>query len=264
MGYSLIATTCIFMLTFAIGFQMSYEQLAPTILNSQTTFSNLHIRDINKLYTNIQISNVSTNWWDSQWEYRKLITINSSLITDNLNNFTILVDTTDTDLRDNAQSNGNDITFINYNGTIQFNHEIEQYDDTTGQLTAWVKIPTLTSNEDTLVYMYYGNLGVSNQQNPTETWDENYIAIWHFHNGSLADSTVNGYDGTNVGTAYASNSKIAGGRLYNGDDRIDISSFYNISTQSPIFTLPPFKTRANIPSLGITQSPIFFLISQLW
>ena len=169
MGYSLIATTCIFMLTLAIGFQISYEQLVPTILDAQATISNQHSRDINKINTNIEITNVSTNWWDTQWVYRKLITINSTQITDTFTNFTILVYTTDTNLRDNAKSNGYDITFINYNGTIQYNHEIERYDETTGQLAAWVKIPTLPSNEDTLIYMYYGNNGATDQQNPSDT-----------------------------------------------------------------------------------------------
>ncbi|MBU0496978.1 MAG: DUF2341 domain-containing protein [Candidatus Thermoplasmatota archaeon] len=231
MGYSLIATTCVFMLTLAISFEFTHNQLSSSVLDTHESLTNMYSRSINKLNTDLQITNVSTNWWDTQWEYRKLITINSSLVTDDLTNFTILIETTDTNLRDYAKTNGQDIAFINYNGTEKYNHEIEEYDNSNGYLASWVKIPSLISSEDTLIYMYYGNTNASDQQNPFQAWDENYIAIWHFNNNSLADSTTNDYDGTNTGTTYVSNSKIAGGRLYDGDEYIDILNFYNLSTQ---------------------------------
>jgi archaellum component FlaF (FlaF/FlaG flagellin family) len=78
--------------------------------------------------------------------------------------------------------------------------------------------------------MYYGNAGAPNQQNIPGAWDSNYVAVWHFDNNTLDDSTSNGYDGTNTGTTYNSNCKINGGREYEGNHRIDVNNFATIST----------------------------------
>jgi len=52
--------------------------------------------------------------------------------------------------------------------------------------------------------------------------------------------------------------------IYYSSIALVVLVFFIILILSPDFTMPLLKTRANIPSLGITQSPIFFLISQAW
>jgi hypothetical protein len=89
-------------------------------------------------------------------------------------NFPILIDITDTDLIGHTQSNGNDIVFTNKTG-IKLNHEIEYYNSPTGKLVAWVNITHLSSTQDTIIYLYYDNPACSNQQNPTGTWNANYM-----------------------------------------------------------------------------------------
>ena len=69
----------------------------------------------------------------------------------------MLVDITDSDLAAHAQSTGNDILFTSSDGVTKLAHEIEIYTSATGRLTAWVKVPTLSTSADTVIYMYYGN-----------------------------------------------------------------------------------------------------------
>ena len=53
---------------------------------------------------------------------------------------------------------GDDILFMdNIDLAKQLKHEIEFYDNISGRLISWVKIPVLSDTTDTTIYMYYGN-----------------------------------------------------------------------------------------------------------
>lgn len=130
------------------------------------------------------------------WSYKKELTINSSQVDTSLTHFIILINITDTDLRDHAQSDGGDILFTN--GSAKLNHEVELYNSTTGQLVAWLNITDLPSDEDKTLYMYYGNPACSNQENITGTWHSDYEMVHHFNetSGDAIDSTINYNNGT--------------------------------------------------------------------
>jgi hypothetical protein len=72
----------------------------------------------------------------------------------------------------------------------QLAHEIERYDPSTGNLVAWINLPSVSSSQNTIFYMYYGNPLCESQQNPTDTWNSNFISVWHFNqeSGSAYDS----------------------------------------------------------------------------
>jgi len=101
-------------------------------------------------------------------------------IASDLLSFPVLVKVT-LDSDNVAQSDGGDILFMNFDFSTQLNHEIESYDSSTGDLVAWVNIPTLTETEDTIIYLLYGNTDPSfpNQWNIEAVWDENYKGVWH-------------------------------------------------------------------------------------
>ncbi|MGD0160758.1 MAG: DUF2341 domain-containing protein, partial [Candidatus Bathyarchaeia archaeon] len=83
-------------------------------------------------------------WWNTNWQYRKSITINHAMVSANLTNFPVLISITDSNLITHAQSNGNDIAFADGSGN-KLNHEIEFFNSATGRLVAWVKVPSLSS-----------------------------------------------------------------------------------------------------------------------
>ncbi len=114
------------------------------------------------------------------YSYRKLITLQSSQVTADMTNFPVLVNLpSDTDLAANALNSGDDLVFTADDGTSVLSFEIEKFDGTSGELVAWVDVPTLSSSVDTDVYLYYGNASATDRQNPNGVWDANYVGVWH-------------------------------------------------------------------------------------
>ncbi len=144
------------------------------------------------------------SWYSSSWLYRKQLTINESQVSGSgsLSNFPVLISITDTGLRDHALTNGFDIVFTSADGTTKLDHEIERYTSASGELIAWVRVPTLSATTNTTLYMYYGNGTSSNQQNATGVWDSNYQGVWHLNevSGNRSDSTSKANTLTDVNT----------------------------------------------------------------
>ncbi|MFX1248547.1 MAG: DUF2341 domain-containing protein, partial [Promethearchaeota archaeon] len=150
---------------------------------------------------------VEYKWAFPTFAYRKAITINATKISGNFTDFPVLVNYYDSDLHDptKVQSDGDDILFTNVVGT-QLDHEIELFNQngngTHANLVTWVKA-NLSSVEDTLIFMYYGNYAIESQENPEGVWDSNFKMVHHFDEttGTTSyDSTSNNEDGTIMGS----------------------------------------------------------------
>jgi hypothetical protein len=134
----------------------------------------------------------------SSFSSSKFIIINHTKVSGSvpLDNFPILIALTDAKLKAKCQNNGNDIAF--FQGNIQLDHEIEQYDSSTGTLVAWVKIPSLSPLADTKIQMVFGNPTIGAQANPTSVWSNEFQGVWHLNDNTwenVKDSTINGFDG---------------------------------------------------------------------
>jgi len=165
-------------------------------------------------------SDIIDPWWNPQWYYRKEITIDHTKVSGDLTDFPIFIHLNDIDLSLKAQANGNDIVFTNKIGN-KINHEIEYYNSTTGEIIAWVNIPFLSSSEDTVIYLYYGNQNCNNQQNIKETWNSNYVGVWHMKDTTPAivnDSSAQNNNGIKKGSGEPSeiSAKIGKGQEYDG------------------------------------------------
>lgn len=149
---------------------------------------------------------VQPSWYDPIWDYRKKITINHTRVQADLTAFPVLINLDfDSDLASRAQINGNDILFTSSDGVIKLSHEIEKFTSGTGELVAWVKVLSLSSSVDTVLYMYYGNPTCGSQQDATNVWDSNFKGVWHLKEDpsgtapQMKDSTSNGNNGTSYG-----------------------------------------------------------------
>lgn len=187
-------------------------------------------------------------WYDSDWLYRKRIDVDNALVPDTdddeLLEFPLLINSTDTDWRDTAnggfvgQADGGDFFFTTHDG-IRLDHEIETYNNVTGALTAWVRVPVLYADVDTSLYVYYGNTTAPNQFDTTgKVWDENYVGVWHLDE-SPANDVAGHMDSTSVGNAgtpknfngtaqstTALAGKISGADQFDGtNDYVDVSAF---------------------------------------
>jgi hypothetical protein len=162
----------------------------------------------------------ATPWWNTNWPYRKEITLNHSKVTGYLLNFPVLINILDSDLRDDAQNTGDDIVFTDQSNQ-KLNHEIEMFNDTSGKLVCWVNVTSLSSTEDTILYIYYGNPSCGNQENPQGVWDSGYVMVQHLDetSGTVYDSTSNNYDGTPYnGVLQNTEGKIAGADKFDRTD----------------------------------------------
>jgi hypothetical protein len=139
------------------------------------------------------------------FSFYKVITIDNTKVSGSNShlNFPLLINLSDSDLRYDVQPDGDDIAFA-ANGKW-LDHEIElfnqEYSANEAHLIAWVKVPFLSSAEDTNITMYYSNSTMSARQNPSGVWDNNYKGVWHLNelNGgsdAIKDSTKYHNDGT--------------------------------------------------------------------
>jgi len=195
-------------------------------------------------------------WWNTGWSYRREITIGHSKVDEDLTNFPVLISrVSDSDLASHAQSDGDDIAFTDYAGD-QLAHEIEIYNSTSGELVAWVNVTSLSSSVDTVLYMYYGNLGCSNQENVAGTWDSGYVGVWHL--SDTDDSSSNNHDGTNYGADNTSG-KIGIGKDFvridaDTGDYVDVADHddFSISTTGNLTV----ETWVNFDDVGATRQGI--------
>jgi hypothetical protein len=163
------------------------------------------------------------------WENKMKLIIDSSKVDDDLLNFPILIsvisgtgitDYDATDLFDQLDtvSSGNSwdnrkkiaITTTVSGVEIELYVEIEHWDKDNKQATLWTKIPELSSNANTELYLYYdpskptnsGHIGDIGDDVAKQVWDDNFVGVWHMSQdpsggaGCILDSTSNGNDGT--------------------------------------------------------------------
>lgn len=194
---------------------------------------------------------LSSNWTNSGYKYRRSLTVDAAQVagSSNLTDFTVLVSGTYSYLATTGNggkvtnSNGYDIIFTSdSNGTTQLSHEIESYNPTTGQITMWVKIPTLDFDDNTTIYIFYGNSGVStSQENISGSWSSNNVGVYHLDQDpsttspQIQDSTSNNFDGQSTGSMTSGDlvtGKVGSGIDFDGsnDGIINIGSEYNIYT----------------------------------
>ena len=207
-----------------------------TEISAQTTVSQRYLSDQYK-----SAGGVASSWFSPFWEFRKKITIDGTKVagSSSLSNFPVLLSITDADLKNKAQSNGNDILFTLSDGVTKLNHEIEKYTNSSGTLIAWINVPTVNVGENSMFYMYYGNAGASNQQNVTGVWGANYNGVWHMNdnagNKTVADS-AGVYNATNVAHTNAKSvtGEIGNALTYNGSNDSTSRSNFDLSGTSVI------------------------------
>ncbi len=185
----------------------------------------------------------------SSFDYRKTITINNTMVSGSAEhtNFPLLVSIQNDPNLNNAtvQASGQDIRFTTINDT-PLHYEITSFSNnhTSGNLSAWIMIPTLYASNDTKIYMYYSNSIVTDGQNATAVWDSDYDGVWHF-DGDMLDSTSNDNDGTNFNST-GTTGIIGGARSFDGNDYISYSDSEFPSGNNPR-TLSAWVNHASLP-----------------
>ncbi|KPJ58692.1 MAG: hypothetical protein AMJ46_13775, partial [Latescibacteria bacterium DG_63] len=177
------------------------------------------------------------NWWDQSWSKRRKITFDNLTQTENLTGFPVLIkiDSSRIDYAQ-TQNQGEDIRFVDDDGTALLAHEIEEWNEA-GTSYVWVKVPQIDGSSDTdFIWMYYGHPSTPDGQNRNGVWDSNFKGVWHLKESGtgttdeFTDSTSNanhgqggkGYSGY---TPTQSTGQIGYGQTFDGgNDFIDMAS----------------------------------------
>ncbi|KPJ58249.1 MAG: hypothetical protein AMJ46_14480, partial [Latescibacteria bacterium DG_63] len=182
---------------------------------------------------------------DCGYAYKRAITIDHNQVigdigdTVDLIDFPVLIKESGTWLRNSAYTDGRiesadgyDLIFKDSTETLTLAHEIEYYyagsEAENGELVAWVKIPTLDADANTVIYMYYGNSCITSEtQNKNAVWNSSYKLVQHLQetSGTHEDSTGNNNHSTSV-TVTTQGS--ATGKIDGADD-FELDSSNNIA-----------------------------------
>lgn len=170
-------------------------------------------------------------WWDTDYAYRKAIWIDARTISENLEDFVVMVHIGGEFYWVLAQNDGDDIRFANATGT-EYIYELSSW-DYENDAFFWVKVPYITASsiEDNYFYMYYGNSTVSSAENPTAVWSE-YVLVHHIEEaaGNIMDQTMYDNDGINENSfAYSKPGLV--GECGKGDHEV-MDAWYSILDQS--------------------------------
>jgi len=112
----------------------------------------------------------SKPWYNANWSYRRAIFIDHTKVVADLLDFPVLVSLiADAGLAAHARPDRWDVLFTDEDGTTKLSHQIESYNGA-GNLVAWVKVPSLPSGADKLLFMYFGNASALDQQSVNDTW----------------------------------------------------------------------------------------------
>jgi hypothetical protein len=141
---------------------------------------------------------------------RKKITIQASQVdgASAHSNFPVMIEITGShfqEIENDVDADGYDLVFKTAGGAL-LAHEIEVYNESTNQLVAWVKIPSLSATANTDIYIHYGDPSISSPtETPTAVWNSDYRGVWHMNENPAAaapqvtDSTAFGNHGTSYG-----------------------------------------------------------------
>lgn len=160
------------------------------------------------------------------YDYYKPLVITSGQVQGTNANFPVLISYTDTDLIGKTQADGDDIVFAtSATSTTILNHELESFNSTTGAITAWVQVPTVSTAGET-IFMFYGN-NAAIDQSTSSVWDSNYQLVMHMDDLTNASQVSQAI--TDNGTS-AATGQIGGGRDFERDQ----SDFVTIADNSSL------------------------------
>ena len=178
-------------------------------------------------------------WFDTSWQYRRPITI-TERSGNTLSDYQVRIElnSTNFDDWDKVRSDGGDIRFTDSDELTLLNYWIEYFNVTEQKAFIWVKVPQIPANEETTIYMYYGN--------PTATSESNGDAVFIFFD-DFEDGVID-TSKWDVGTG--GTVEEVGGELH-----IYGTSIFTdwIGVRSASFTINPVTDKVAIRAIGVKR-----------
>jgi len=132
------------------------------------------------------ISEFGTSIDTSNWSYIKKCTIDHTKIDEDLTNFPVLVkiDSSKSNYQhffDNAGTDGASVRFVSSLGSSQalLKFEKVRFDAANKKAEYFVKIPSVSKDNDTVFRLLYGRSGSLDGSDKTEVWGDEVKGAWH-------------------------------------------------------------------------------------
>lgn len=161
------------------------------------------------------------------WNNRVKLSLDKTKINSDLTDFPVRLHISATSGINNADlsnifdklgANGKKIAITTSDGITQCYVEIERWDSINKEAELWVKVPSISSTEDTTLYLYYDPaqtdntqyVGDANSAAAENVWGSNYKAVYHISQDPsgvappILDSSSNNNDGTSKGNMTSS------------------------------------------------------------
>jgi biopolymer transport protein ExbB len=127
----------------------------------------------------------SADWWQTDWSFRKQITIDTSPkganISEALGRVPLLVRLHSGNFSfSDAADNGIDIRFVAADNKTPLAYHIERFDPVLGVALVWVDIPDFPAAATKDIWLYYGNKKAPAAGDAAQTFDANYSLVYHF------------------------------------------------------------------------------------
>ncbi|RJQ67329.1 MAG: DUF2341 domain-containing protein [Desulfobacteraceae bacterium] len=160
------------------------------------------------------------------WGRKCALTIQSSYVGSNLSDFPVLFthDNLPAEIFANADNGGGDLRFsLDSDGNTPLPCEVVNFDTVNSKAEIWVKVPSVSSAVDTVIYVWYNKAGET-QPDVTDTygrnavWATDYILVSHNGGGTNSTGGTNG-TGYNSVTEGDSIGKTGKATSYNGSNQ---------------------------------------------
>jgi hypothetical protein len=137
--------------------------------------------------------------------YQRDITIDHTKVNESLTDFPILVRfNVDNFDFNKCREDGFDFRFYDSEGNL-LSYQRERHDFANKKAEYWVKVPAISSSQNTVITLEYGNLTAADGADVANVWDASFVSLWHLD--EEADGTADEYkdskgsnDGTGIGT----------------------------------------------------------------
>ncbi|WP_179415520.1 DUF2341 domain-containing protein [Mucilaginibacter sp. E4BP6] len=139
-----------------------------------------------------------------------------------------------------GNSTGYDFAFTLNGSNTELFYQVQNYDPTTGTLTAWVQIPSVSASSNVALTFYFGSKTPNHTSVFTaSTWPTDYVDVFHFDEGSTSatvlDATIAANNASQINTAVATG-QIGKAYTFNGSSTQIVTSSVNNNITSS-FTL---------------------------
>jgi len=171
-------------------------------------------------------------WWNLTWANRKSITLNNASSSSSLSDFPVAVFLNSSNFDySKTVAGGADIRFVSSDNATPLSYEIESW-NTSGTSTIWVKVPTITADNNTSIYLYYNNPSAQSSSSASAVWNSNFLAVYHLNDGNSTTTIVdskgarNGVKTSTTAPSSTASAIIAGGQRFDNttNSEVQVSS----------------------------------------